>query len=178
MSKVNEIMEKYKAGEITVEEANKQLRQQGANFHLEPMTDEERAAKKQREDEQGYIPATEEEMRATTIGHFPDQANGFGLLDSGTGTLDKVRVKDGRLVNCDMGESYALLIIAGRTYRVKGTALVEPEPEKEAPAIPARPDMHRRKDLAGQVVRQTTKSGLYDVTYDADGYAVKARRVS
>ena len=107
MSKVNEIMEKYKAGEITVEEANEQLRQQGANFHLEPMTDEERAAKKQREDEEGFIPATE-----------------------------------------------------------------------EAEVLPKTPDMHRRKDLAGQVVRQTTKSGLYDVTYGADGYAVKARRVS
>lgn len=107
MSKVNEIMEKYKAGEITVEEANEQLRQQGANFHLEPMTDEERAAKKQREDEEGFIPATE-----------------------------------------------------------------------EAEVLPKTPDMRRRKDLAGQVVRQKTKSGLYDVTYDADGYAVKARRVN
>ena len=107
MSKVNEIMEKYKAGEITVEEANKQLRQQGANFHLEPMTDEERAAKKQREDELGFIPATE-----------------------------------------------------------------------EAKPLPKTPDMRRRKDLAGQVVRQMTRSGPFDVTYDADGYAVKARRVS
>ena len=107
MSKVNEIMEKYKAGEITVEEANEQLRQQGANFHLEPMTDEERAAKKQREDELGFIPATD-----------------------------------------------------------------------EAKPLPKTPDMRRRKDLAGQVVRQKTKSGLYDVTYDADGYAVKARRVN
>ena len=107
MSKVNEIMEKYKAGEITVEEANKQLRQHGANFHLEPMTDEERAAKKQREDELGFIPATE-----------------------------------------------------------------------EAKPLPKTPGMRRRKDLAGQVVRQKTKSGLYDVTYDADGYAVKARRVN
>ena len=107
MSKVNEIMEKYKAGEITVEEANEQLRQQGANFHLEPMTDEERAAKKQREDEEGFIPATE-----------------------------------------------------------------------EAEVLPKTPDMRRRKELAGQVVRQKTKTGVYDVTYDADGYAVKARRVS
>ena len=107
MSKVNEIMEKYKAGEITVEEANDQLRQQGANFHLEPMTDEERAAKKQREDELGFIPATE-----------------------------------------------------------------------EAKPLPKTPDMRRRKDLAGQVVRQMTRSGPFDVTYDADGYAVKARRVS
>ena len=107
MSKVNEIMEKYKAGEITVEEANEQLRQQGANFHLEPMTDEERAAKKQREDEEGFIPATE-----------------------------------------------------------------------EAEALPKTPDMRRRKELAGQVVRQMTRSGPFDVTYDADGYAVNARRVS
>ena len=107
MSKVNEIMEKYKAGEITVEEANEQLRQQGANFHLEPMTDEERAAKKQQEDEQGYIPATE-----------------------------------------------------------------------EAKPLPKTPDMRRREDLAGQVVRQMTRSGPFDVTYDADGYAVKASRVS
>ena len=107
MSKVNEIMEKYKAGEITVEEANKQLRQQGANFHLEPMTDEERAAKKQREDEQGYIPATE-----------------------------------------------------------------------EAKPLPKTPDMRRRKDLAGQVVRQMTRSGPFDVTYTDAGYAVSAKKVN
>lgn len=107
MSKVNEIMEKYKAGEITVEDANEQLKSAGAAFHLEPMTAEERAAKKQREDEQGYIPATE-----------------------------------------------------------------------EAKPLPKTPDMHRRKDLAGQVVRQMTRSGLYDVTYNEDGYAVKASRVN
>lgn len=107
MSKVNEIMEKYKAGEITVEEANEQLKSAGAAFHLEPMTDEERAAKKQREDELGFIPATE-----------------------------------------------------------------------EGKPLPKTADMRRRPDLAGQVVRQTTKSGLYDVTYNEDGYAVKARRVN
>ena len=106
MSKVNEIMEKYKAGEITVEEANEQLKSAGAAFHLEPMTDEERAAKKQREDEEGFIPATE-----------------------------------------------------------------------EAEVLPKTPDMRRRKELAGQVVRQRTKAGRYDVTYDEDGYAVKAKRV-
>ena len=107
MSKVNEIMEKYKAGEITVEEANEQLKSAGAAFHLEPLTDEERAAKKQREDELGFIPAAD-----------------------------------------------------------------------EAKPLPKTADMRRRKDLAGQVVRQKTRSGPFDVTYDADGYAVKARRVN
>ena len=107
MSNLNEIMEKYKAGEITLEEANEELKAAGAGFHLVHMTDEERAARKQREDELGFIPATE-----------------------------------------------------------------------EGKPLPKTADMRRRKDLAGQVVRQKTKSGLYDVTYDADGYAVKARRVS
>ena len=108
MSNLNEIMEKYTAGEITLEEANAQLRQKGATFHLEHMTDEERAARKQREDEEGTI-------------------------DIGRGN---------------------------------------------EPILPKTPDMRRRKDLAGQVVRQMTRSGPFDVTYDADGYAVKARRVN
>ena len=107
MSKVNEIMEKYKAGEITVEEANEQLKSAGAAFHLEPMTDEERAAKKQREDELGFIPATE-----------------------------------------------------------------------EAKPLPKTPDMSRRKDLAGQVVRQHTRAGDFDVTYTDAGYAVSAKKVN
>lgn len=107
MSKVNEIMEKYKAGEITVEEANEQLRQQGANFHLESMTDEERAAKKQREDELGFIPATE-----------------------------------------------------------------------EGKPLPKTADMRRRPDLAGQVVRQHTRAGDFDVTYTDAGYAVSAKKVN
>ena len=107
MSKVNEIMEKYKAGEITVEEANKQLRQQGANFHLEPMTDEERAAKKQQEDELGFIPATE-----------------------------------------------------------------------EGKPLPKTADMRRRPDLAGQFVIQHVQSGYFAVSYDENGYAGKARRVT
>ena len=78
MSKVNEIMEKYTAGEITAEEANAKLAAAGAGFRLKL----------------GKNVLTEEEMRATTIGHFPDQANGYGLLDSGTGTLDNQRSEE------------------------------------------------------------------------------------
>ena len=107
MSKINEIMEKYKAGEITVEEANEQLKSAGAAFHLEPMTDEERAAKKQREDELGFIPATD-----------------------------------------------------------------------EAKPLPKTADMRRRPDLAGQVVRQHTRAGDFDVTYTDAGYAVSAKKVN
>ncbi len=105
MSNLSEIMEQYNAGKKTLEEANAALTEYG--IRLKPLTDEERAAKKQREDELGFIPATE-----------------------------------------------------------------------EAKPLPKTPDMRRRKDLAGQVVRQMTRSGPFDVTYDADGYAVKARRVN
>ena len=105
MSNLSEIMEQYNAGKKTLEEANAALTEYG--IRLKPLTDEERAAKKQREDELGFIPATE-----------------------------------------------------------------------EAKPRPKTPDMRRRKDLAGQVVRQHTRTGDFDVTYDADGYAVKARRVN
>ena len=104
---INEIMQKYTAGEKTLEETNEALKAAGVTeFHLVHMTEEERTAQKQREDEEGFIPATE-----------------------------------------------------------------------EAEVLPKTPDMRRRKELAGQVVRQKTKTGVYDVTYDEDGYAVKAKRV-
>ena len=103
---INEIMSKYTAGESTVEQANEELKAAGAGFHLVHMTEEERAAQKQREDAEGTLPATD-----------------------------------------------------------------------EAEAMPKTPDMRRRTDLKGQVVRQMTRSGPFDVTYDADGYAVKAKRV-
>lgn len=103
---INETLSKYTAGEITLEQANEELKASGAGFHLVHMTEEERAAQKQREDDAGTLPATE-----------------------------------------------------------------------EAKVLPKTPDMSRRKDLAGQVVRQKTKTGVYDVNYDEDGYAVKAKRV-
>lgn len=159
---INEIISKYTTGEATVEETNAALKEAGAGFHLEP----------------GKNVLTEGEMRATTVGHFPDQANGFGLLDSGTGTLDKVEVRGGKLVNCDMGGQKAMLIIAGKTYYVHGATLVEKDPyANEGASVPKMPDMSRRPDMAGQIARQKTKSGVYDVQYNEDGYAVKATPV-
>ena len=110
---INETMSKYTAGEITLEQANEELKKAEAGIRLNPKKNV----------------LTEEEKRATTIGYYPEQANGFGLLDTGTGTLDKVRCENGQLVGCDCGDSYALYIIAGRTYQVKGTELVDPATE-------------------------------------------------
>ena len=160
MSKVNEIIAKYTDGKATLEETNGALKEVNAGFHLDPLRNT----------------FTGEELLKTKA-DTAETANGFGLLDSGTGTLDKVEVRNGELVNCDMGESYALVIIAGKTFHVNGKKLVETEPSQDTATIPARPDMRRRKDLAGQVVRQTTKAGVYDVTYNEDGYAVKSAHV-
>ena len=111
MKNINETMSKYTAGEITLEQANEELKKAEAGFHLDPNKNL----------------LTEEEKRATTIGCYPDQANGYGLLDTGTGTLDKVEVRDGHLVGCDCGEMYALCMIAGKVFPVKGAALTEAE---------------------------------------------------
>ena len=105
MSNLSEIMEQYNAGKKTLEEANAALTEYG--ICLKPLSDEERAAKKQQEDEQGYIPATE-----------------------------------------------------------------------DAKPLPKTPDMRRRPNLAGQVVIQHVQSGYFAVTYDENGYAGKARRVT
>lgn len=110
MSKITDIINKYTTGEATLEETNAALVELGTDIHLEPgkheLTAEETAAAKA-------------DTAAT--------ANGYGLLDTGTGTLDKVQVENGRLVDCDCGEMYALCMIAGHTYKVQGAALVEAE---------------------------------------------------
>lgn len=109
MSNMMEIIRKYTAAEMTLEEANSALAQDRTGIHLDP---------------QKNI-LSEAEKRVTTIGYYPNQANGFGLLDTGTGSFDKVEVRSGKLVNCDCGEMYALYIIAGKTYHVKGNTLAD-----------------------------------------------------
>ena len=157
---INEILADYTAGKTTVEETNAALA--GSGFHLDP----------------GKNVLTEEEMRASVVGYYPNQANGFGLLDSGTGTLDKVEVRGGKLAHCNMGDSMAIVIMCGKQFYVKGDTLTEEKPEDNSPVVPERPDMRRRTDLAGTVQRQKTKQGVYDVHYNEDGYAVKASRVT
>lgn len=99
-----EILQKYTAGEMTLEQANAELK----GIKLNP----------------GKNILTEEEMRATTVGYYPDQANGWGLLDTGTGTFDKVRVTNGKL-DYGMGDAFALVYIAGKMYEVKNDTLVD-----------------------------------------------------
>lgn len=160
---IAEIIGKYTSGEATLEETNQALKDAGSMVTLEP----------------GKNELTEEEICGTTIGQYPDMANGWGLLDTGTGSYDKVEVRNGELINCGCGTMKAMICMAGRWYYVDDTTLVDEEPDyptKETKKLPSTPDMSRRTDLAGKTVTQSTSSGKYDVTYDENGYAVKATK--
>lgn len=94
--KTTDILRKYTAGELTTEQAIAELKVTGAKFHLEPGKNEIK----------------------------PGEEGKFGLLDSGTVTLDKVEVKDGKLVH-GMGDAFALCYFNGKKYEVRGTELFE-----------------------------------------------------
>ena len=115
MKTVNDVMQKYTAGEIELAEANKKLAELGTGFNLNP--------------EKNVL--TEEEKRQTVVGYFPEQATGWGLLDTGTGSLDKVKVIGGKFdhaINTVIDgkpNMIAWFMIAGKTYSVMGDKLAE-----------------------------------------------------
>lgn len=107
-----DILRRYTSGEFTDEQVNAELDNIGVDqYHLES----------------GKNQITAEEQAATSLGLFPPTTvNGFGLLDTGTGTLDKVEVRAGQLANMDCGEMYALLYIGGEMFKIDGKKLVNP----------------------------------------------------
>lgn len=107
----NEILNKYTTGEMTLPEANEALKEAGSDLYLGPDRNK----------------LTEEEMRGTTVGYYPDQANGYGLMDHGVGAFEKVHVVNGKTVDVNMGAETAYVYIAGKKYELKGDTLVEPE---------------------------------------------------
>ena len=171
MKTINEILRDYTTGETDLEAANAALKEAGAGYHLEP----------------GKNELTEEDLRETVVGYYPEQASGWGLLDTGTGSLEKVHVANGRLdhaVNEVLPDGSvnmaAYVTICGKRYAVKYDTLAEILGDCgacKAPPLPERADLRRKPELAGQTVEQRTKTGTYAVTYDQNGYAVTAAKV-
>lgn len=95
--KASEIIAKYTSGEVSLEETNAKLKEFRTGLQLDH--------------ERNVIQPGEEER--------------FGLLDTGTGTLDKVEIRDGKVLGFDAGGMFALCIFNGKTYTVEGDALVE-----------------------------------------------------
>ncbi len=108
-----EILRKYSEGSMEADEANERLKELDAGFYLDPL--------------KNLI--TEEEKMTTTVGYYPCQANGFGLLDTGTGSLDKIQVVNGHTkapVNTVIHGTPnmpAYVLIAGKLYEVWGSEL-------------------------------------------------------
>ena len=51
----------------------------------------------------------------------PEMAKqGYCLLDTGTGSYDVVQVVDGQLVDSDMGEMAAFVLLGGKWHEVRG----------------------------------------------------------
>lgn len=161
MNNIQETLLAYTAGEKTTEEVNKELEGTGLTFTP------------------GKNDLTEEEIRATTIGTYPDMANGWGLLDTGTPPLNKVFVKDGELdhtVNTVLEDgsvnSTMYVYIAGRLYNVKSDTLVEYEAPESTPVKKQfGPNTRKRPDLAGQ---KGVPNGKYLSDYNEFGYCVRS----
>ncbi|WP_300272628.1 hypothetical protein [uncultured Oscillibacter sp.] len=109
MKTIEEIILDYTKGEKDLTETNKALKEVGSNLFLNPDRNK----------------LTEEEKRSTTVGYYPDQANGYGLMDHGVGCLEKVHVVNGKTVDVNMGAETAYVYIAGRKYRLRGDVLTE-----------------------------------------------------
>ena len=107
MNDINKILADYTGGSATLEETNAALTAAGAGFHLDP--------------DRNVITDAE---RTT-----------HGLLDTGTGTLNKVQIVDGHLVGGPINQVQpdgsvnmpAYVIANGRRYAVRGDVLAEVE---------------------------------------------------
>lgn len=103
--KINDIIAKYTLGEATLEETNEALKAEKAGFHLDPHKNS----------------LTPDEIVKGTA----------GLLFTGTGTPDKVEIKNGHLlyaVNTVMPDGKvnmkAEVMVQGKVCEVRGTEVV------------------------------------------------------
>ena len=103
---ITETILKYTTGEKTLEETNAALNEAGANIHLNP--------------DKNVL--TEDEIKNGTA----------GLLDTATGSFDKVEIVNGELkyainqVNPDGTTNMkSFVLMCGKVYEVFGTKLVE-----------------------------------------------------
>lgn len=101
MKTIYDIIKDWEAGKISVEDANKKLKDSG--LYLDP--------------NKNVI--TVKEMEETTISPDFTIVNGYGELDTGTGTRDKVKIINSKLIDVNTGDSYALVIIGPIMFKVE-----------------------------------------------------------
>lgn len=128
---INEIINNYTSGKTPVEDTNKALKKAGAGFSFQP----------------GKNALTAEEIAATHVGPRPNDATGYGLMSSGTSTMDKVHVVKGKLqggavntVGSDgMPNECDIVYIGGQVWQVYGDELGNLAPERLPGGPPCTP---------------------------------------
>lgn len=97
MVNIYEVIKAFEAGEKTLEQANIELK--GTGIQLDPEKNEIK------------------EGTGAVICEDVSKINGYAMLDTGTGSLDKVLIKDGKLVD-SVGDSFALVLIGDSMFEV------------------------------------------------------------
>lgn len=109
---VDEILSGYSTGEITLEQANRELEEVGSSLRLNPLKNK----------------MTVEEIEASSLGDNPPfTCTGWGYMDHGVGFLEKIQIVDGKCVSCDMGQEVAFVFFCGRKFRLDGDTLRYPD---------------------------------------------------
>ena len=109
MKNLEEILHHYTRGDKPLDETNQELKKLDCGLQLDPTRN---------------LFSTQE-LAETRVGETPDEANGWGILDHGVGSLEKVHVVNGRTVDVDMGQEAAYVYIAGHKYRLRGDVLTD-----------------------------------------------------
>ena len=109
MKNLEDILHDYTRGDKPLDETNQELKELDCGLQLDPA--------------RNLISA--QELAETRVGETPAEANGWGILDHGVGSLEKVHVVNGRTVDVDMGHEAAYVYIAGRKYRLRSDVLTE-----------------------------------------------------
>ena len=109
MKNLEEILHHYTRGDKPLDETNQELKKLDCGLQLDPTRNLFSAR----------------ELLETRAGETPDEANGWGILDHGVGSLEKVHVVDGRTVDVDMGQEAAYVYMAGKVSGLRGDVLTE-----------------------------------------------------
>ena len=109
MKNLEDILHDYTRGDKPLDETNQELKKLDCGLQLDPTRNLFSA----------------QELAETRVGETPDEANGWGILDHGVGSLEKVHVVNGRTVDVDMGQETAYVYMAGKRYRLRGDVLTE-----------------------------------------------------
>ena len=97
MVNMYDIIKAWERGEKTLEQANTELK--GTGIYIDP-------DKNKIEDGTGAV-----------VCDNVSKINGYAMLDTGTGTLDKVMIKDGKL-EYSIGDMFGLVLIGDTKFEV------------------------------------------------------------